>query len=84
MHPILQFAVDQAQVECQVGILQEKRHNHGVSIAHASDTLVPYQEDQVNYPRTHPVSRITVLLDWMDWVCRMPVRSGRPGALNQM
>lgn len=47
MHSVLRLAVDQAQVKCQVGILQEKGHDHGVSSAHAPDSLVPNQEDQV-------------------------------------
>lgn len=47
MHPVLRYAVDQAQVECQVGIFQEEGHDHGVSSAYAPDTPVPNQEDQV-------------------------------------
>lgn len=59
MHTILQFAVDQAQVECQVRIFQEEGHDDGVSIADAPDPLVPDQEDQVtmkrrNQLRGHP------------------------------
>lgn len=47
VYTLLQFTVDQAQVECQVGIFQEEGHDYGVSVAHAPDPLVTDQEDQV-------------------------------------
>lgn len=47
MHPVLRYSVDQAQVECQVGIFQEEGHYHGVSSAYSPDTPLPNQEDQV-------------------------------------
>lgn len=79
VHPLLQLAVDQAQVECQVGIHEEKGHDHGVSNAHAPDPLVPDQEDQVIYHTMHPAPRATMPLDWTVQVWRIPYRNGKQG-----
>ena len=66
MHPLLRSAVDQAQIQNQVGILEEEGHDNGVSDAGAPDPLVPYQEDQVKPPTARPALRATAPLDWMD------------------
>jgi hypothetical protein len=47
VHPLLRPAVDQAQVDGQVGLLQEERHHHGREGACAPDSLVTDEEDKV-------------------------------------
>lgn len=47
MHALLQLAVAQAQVERQVRILQEEGHDYGVTNAHAPDSLVSDEADEV-------------------------------------
>lgn len=79
MHPLLQFAVDQTQVECQVGIFQEEGHDHGVSVAYAPDPHVPDQEDQVTCYMTQPAQRTAIPLDWTGYGWMRLNRSGKRG-----
>lgn len=79
MHPVLRYAVDQAQVECQVGIFQEEGHYHGVPSAYTPNTPVPNQEDQVKHLyTTQPAPRISNSLRRILEVGRTPHRDRDP------